>query len=340
MFKRSRLLLGIALLLSVVLTWLRIPIASSQGLALVAAATEGDLAKLALDSDIWQQATAVEVPLSAQNVSRPILLETKVKAVTARALHNGTQLAVMVEWNDESQSDQTFRIQDFSDSVAVQYAHAEGQPFFCMGQLGGNVNIWHWKADWQAAIAARRSIADAYPNMHVDYYPFAETSDDIYLADYSDANYMTAQAAGNPVAAADFSSPVEDLNAGGFGSLTAQSAAAQNVQGSGEWVDGRWRVLFTRDLTSTEAEDVSFATDKVYSIAFAAWDGANGERNGQKSTSQWLTLQLSTAAAASAARVALVPPARATAAMPPLAIGAIFLITVIGVAAIIAYKNI
>jgi hypothetical protein len=306
----------------------------------VAAVIEGELAAITLDSELWQQATAVEVPLSAQNISLPILLETNIKAVTARALHNGEQLAVMVEWSDDTQNDQTLRPQDFRDSVAVQYAHAEGQPFFCMGQIGGNVNIWHWKADWQAAIASRQSIADAYPNMHVDYYPFAEaTKDDVYLAEYSDANYLTAQAAGNPLAAAQFQSPVEDLNAGGFGSLTAQGAAGQNVQGSGGWVDGRWRVIFTRDLTSTSAEDVSFAADKVYSVAFAAWDGANGERNGAKSTSQWLSLQLEKAATASASQIAVVPPVAGRAAMPPLAIATIFLITVVTVVGIFIYKN-
>jgi hypothetical protein len=330
-------------LLSAALTWLRISIASSQGLVLVAAATEGDLAALTLDADLWQLATAIEVPLSAQNVSRPILPETKIKAVTARALHNGEQLALMVEWSDDSQNDQAFRVQDFRDGVAVQYAHAEGQPFFCMGQLGGNVNIWHWKADWQAAIAANQSIATAYPNMHVDYYPFAETTDDIYLAEYSDVNYMPAQAAGNPIAAAQFQSPVEDLTAGGFGSLTAQSAEGQNVQGSGGWVDGRWRVIFTRNLVSDEAEDVSFAADKVYSVAFAAWDGANSERNGEKSTSQWLSLQLGQPAPASAgasvSQVATIPSGPGSAAMPPLAIAAIFLITAVFVAGIFIYKS-
>jgi hypothetical protein len=339
MFTRSHLLLGVALLLAAALTWLRVPITSSQGLVLVAAATEDDLAALALDADVWQQATAVEVPLSAQNVSRPILLETNIKAVTARALHNGKQLALMVEWSDETQNDRTLRVQDFRDSVAVQYAQAEGQPFFCMGQLGGNVNIWHWKADWQAAIAARSSIAESYPNMHVDYYPFVETVDNIYATEYSDVNYLTAQAAGNPFAAAQFQTPVEDLNAGGFGSLTAQTATGQNVQGSGRWVDGRWRVIFTRDLTSAEAEDVSFAADKVYAIAFAAWDGANGERNGEKSTSQWLSLQLGQAATASAAQVAAVAPVAGRAALPPLAIAAIFLITIVVVVAVIVYKH-
>lgn len=56
-------------------------------------------------------------------------------------------------------------------------------------------------------------------------------------------------------------------------------------------------VIF-RNLLSSEAEDVSFTLDQPYSVAFAAWDGANGERNGEKSTSQWVTLQLASVAAA------------------------------------------
>jgi complex iron-sulfur molybdoenzyme family reductase subunit gamma len=109
--------------------------------------------------------------------------------------------------------------------------------------------------------------------------------------DYQDVNYVPALASGNLFAAPPVS-PVEDIVAGGFGTLTAEPASNQNVQGYGAWADGKWRVIFSRDLTSPEAEDASFTTGKVYSIAFAAWDGANGERNGQKSTSQWISLQL------------------------------------------------
>ncbi len=126
------------------------------------------------DSSLWQQTTAVEIPLSAQNVAKPILLDTKIKSVTARALQNSTQLAILVEWADDTQDDSSVAMQDFRDAVALQFPLAEGQPFYCMGQQGGNVNLWHWKADWQADITARKEMEDQYPNMHVDYYPYAE----------------------------------------------------------------------------------------------------------------------------------------------------------------------
>jgi len=60
-------------------------------------------------------------------------------------------------------------------------------------------------------------------------------------------------------------------------------------------------VIFGRDLNSSETDDVSFAPGKTYSIAFAAWDGANGERNGQKSTSQWVNLVIESGPSVAAA---------------------------------------
>lgn len=29
-----------------------------------------------------------------------------------------------------------------------------------MGQQGGDVNIWHWKADWQAAVIAQQTAPE------------------------------------------------------------------------------------------------------------------------------------------------------------------------------------
>jgi hypothetical protein len=309
MNKRSLLSFSLILAVAAALTFFKVPLASSQGITLVAAEAAGDLPVDDPESAVWQNSTAVEVPLSAQNLTRPMLLNTKVKSVTARALHNGSQIVILVEWADDTMNDQMVRVQDFRDAVAVQFPLAEGQPFFCMGQQGGNVNIWHWKADWQADIAARQDMEALYPNMYVDQYPFADAAAGLAAGPgtYLDPNYLPALAAGNLFASAAFASPVEDLIAGGFGSLTAQPADGQNVKGYGVWGDGKWRVIFNRNLASAEAGDVIFAPGKVYVMAFAAWDGANGERNGQKSTSQWVSLQLEGAAAVPEAQPAARP---------------------------------
>ena len=290
MNKRKWLSLILTLVAAVMLTLFKVPLASSQGLTLMAAQVTGDLPVNDPNSPVWQSATAVVVPLSAQAVTKPMLTETRVKSISVRALHNGKQIAFLTEWDDGTKNDQAIRVQDFRDAVALQFPQVQGQPFFCMGMVGGNVNIWHWKADWQADIVAWQDMESLYPNMDVDQYPFAQ-GEQPAPADYQDANYVPALAAGNLFASPRLT-PVEDLVAGGFGTLTSEPAPGQNVQGFGAWESSKWRVIFSRDLASSETEDVSFAPGQVYLVAFAAWDGANGERNGQKSTSQWVSLQL------------------------------------------------
>ena len=309
MNKRKTLSFGLILTTALLLTFLKVPLASSQGVTLVAAQVTGDLPVNDPNSEVWQKAIALQVPLSAQTVTKPILRETRVKSISARAIHNDKQIAFLIEWDDNTKNDEMVRVQDFRDAAALQFPQVQGQPFFCMGMVGGNVNIWHWKADWQADIAAWQDMESLYPNMNVDQYPFA-LGDKPSPADYQDTNYLPAMASNNLFAMPRLS-PVEDLVAGGFGTLTSEGATGQNVQGYGVWENNRWRVIFNRDLTSTETDDVTFAPGQVYSVAFAAWDGANSERNGMKSTSQWTSLQLEstapTAPAASQAQAASLP---------------------------------
>ena len=296
MIPRWRMTLGLMLTLSAIFTFFRVPTASSQGLTVVVAEVDGELPEADPESELWDGATAVEVPLSAQNAARPMLLETNVRSVTVRALHNQVRIAIEVEWVDSTRDESVVRVEEFRDAVAIQFPLVDGPPFFCMGQAGGNVNIWHWKADWQADIArgARSDVEGTYPGMHVDSYPFADPTAGLAAgpATYLDSNYLPAFASGNLLARASYASPVEDLIAGGFGSLTSQSEDGQNVQGFGVWNGGGWRVIFSRDLSSPESEDIILVPGRLYSVAFAAWDGSNGERNGQKSTSQWISLGL------------------------------------------------
>ena len=311
MITRSRLATLAAIALVVILTLARVPLASSQGLTLVAAYIPGSLTASAVDSPIWTEAAAVPVPLSAQQVTLPQLTGASIQSVSVRALHNGSQLALLLEWADDTQDSQMIRVQDFRDAVAVQFPLAEGPPFFCMGQAGGDVNIWHWKADWQADIAARQDMETIYPDMHVDSYPFADPSLGVLAgpADYIDPNYLPALAAGNLFAIDSRASPVEDLVAGGFGTMACQPAEEQNVQGFGTWADGLWQVIFLRELASPETHDVVFSPDRVYPLAFAVWDGSNGERDGRKSTSQWISLQFEKPARARAPEAQLTSPA-------------------------------
>ncbi|MFQ5859129.1 MAG: ethylbenzene dehydrogenase-related protein [Anaerolineae bacterium] len=284
----------LALTFAVAVTYLAVPTASSQGVILVAKRMVGDLPVEDPNAAQWQQTQPIEVPLSAQIVAKPRWYETKIKSVTARALHNDQQLAILLEWVDLTQDTRALKSEEFRDAAAIEFSLVDGKPFFCMGQQDGEVNIWHWKADWEADLAGFQDLQQVYAGMVWDYYPFSQAEPNVIAAAaQTEPIFITGWGAGsllsNPERPA---TSVEDLNAGMFGTLTAQPAEGQNVRGKGVYADGAWRAIFYRDLTSPEADDMQFEVGRFMPIAFAAWDGANGERDGQKSVSSWYFLRL------------------------------------------------
>ncbi len=109
--------------------------------------------------------------------------------------------------------------------------------------------------------------------------------------------FYPSRAAGNVLARANRETPVDNLLAGSFGTLTA--AQDQVVAGGGAWDDGRWRVVFARDL-EIDGDYTQFAVGEATNLALAVWDGGQGERDGMKSVSQFITLDISPEVAAEA----------------------------------------
>lgn len=101
--------------------------------------------------------------------------------------------------------------------------------------------------------------------------------------------FNPGRATGNILADAGMRrSPVEDLNAEGFSTLTTQ--AHQDVDGKGNWLNSRWSVVFKRSLTTSDQNDTQFSGGKA-PMAIAIWNGQNKERNGQKAVTQFHTLE-------------------------------------------------
>ena len=61
----------------------------------------------------------------------------------------------------------------------------------------------------------------------------------------------------------------------------------QIVQGKGARHNGAWRVVFLRRLSPRSTGDVAFRPGQSVRIAFAVWDGSQGDRDGQKSVTIW-----------------------------------------------------
>ncbi len=91
---------------------------------------------------------------------------------------------------------------------------------------------------------------------------------------------------------------VRELNATGLGTEVLQGSEGQAVSGKGAFTRGQWRAVMKRSLTTEDTEDkdddIQFEKGRFIPIAFAAWDGSNGETGGKCSISTWHYLLLET----------------------------------------------
>ncbi len=243
-----------------VLVGIGVPLVSSEGMIIRARLVEGELPTGPEDAS-WAKVSPMTLPLSGQVITRPVWPEPTARALTVRSLHNGTEIAFLLEWQDNTKNDRltpgTFR-----DGVAIGLPLGDAPAFFCMGQLDHYINIWHWKADWQSDIDRRA----------------AKTSEK------ARDGVRTFEVIPRRV------SSVEDLIGGGFSTLTTKERQGR-VQGKASWKDGVWHVVMRRPLVSEEQEnEAKLIPGRVQTVSFAVWNGENKERNGQKAVAPWFQL--------------------------------------------------
>ncbi len=239
-----------------------VPLVSSEGMTIRAFLIQGEMPKTA-DDTVWQTASSITIPLSGQVITRPVWPEPTVRALTVRSLHNGTDIAFLLEWQDNTKNDRltpgTFR-----DGVAIGFPLGDAPAFFCMGQLDHYINIWHWKADWQSDIDRRAARAP----------------------EKKEGGVRTFEVIPRRV------SSVEDLIGGGFSTLTTKDKQGR-VQGQGFWKDGVWHVMMRRPLLSEEQEnEATLVPGRIQTVSFSVWNGENKERNGQKAVAPWFQLRI------------------------------------------------
>jgi DMSO reductase family type II enzyme heme b subunit len=219
----------------------------------------------------WETLDPVRVPLN------PLWPEPQqVYAVAVSAVTDGRRVAVLLQWRDELPQTTAIRVQDFQDAAALQYSMTDEYGFLGMGDTNHPVNLWQWKAGWQTEVEqGAPDVHDVYNSMHVDAWTFT--------------NFNSAASSKN-VIALPHKSPIEDANARGFGSFRSQPIGQQNVTGKGIWHDGFWNVLFVREMRARHGDDVRFPRRGSVPVAFAIWNGEQGDRNGRKMISNWYQL--------------------------------------------------
>ncbi len=246
------------------LTWYQVPLVSSQGMVVRAHFSGGDVPSHPSDP-AWETVAPLPVPLSGQIITRPVWPEPSARALSIRAIHNGQDIAFLLEWQDAT-INESLTPGVFRDGVAVALPLGDAPAFFCMGQLDHYVNIWHWKADWQSDVdrraeRAKESKRDQSGPRRFEVIPRRPSS-------------------------------VEDLIGGGFSTLTSKEQQGR-IQGQAEWKSGLWRVVMKRPLTLTGDDldnEAMLVPGRMQAVAFAVWNGENKERNGQKAVASWMQL--------------------------------------------------
>ncbi|MGD2079885.1 MAG: ethylbenzene dehydrogenase-related protein [Nitrospirota bacterium] len=259
--------------------------ASARGLVFLAKKVAGDL-PLEAGDQVWETAEALEVPLSAQVMEKPRVYETSVEKLRIRAIHNSSDIAFLVEWEDETE-DKVLDLDRFSDAAAVEFpsSAAKSKPHFAMGDDDNPVNIWYWKAAWQ-----KDGVHEHQKAAEGEYAPRFYTADNHVLLD----DFLPGVLAGNPVST-QVRSPVENIVASSFGSATdMEKSDNQDIGGAGKWDSGRWAVVFKRAVASEDKYDASFAEGRVTPVSFAVWDGSENHTGGRKSVSTWYFVGLET----------------------------------------------
>ncbi len=211
------------------------------------------------NASFWNQVTLppVTVELDPQMITNPKWPDPSVKTVRIKVARNGTEIAIFLEWGDSSMETEIEVSAIHTDQAAVMFPlNPEAElPPITMGGENHPVNIWQWKAAWQPSLKVKKKYG--------------------------------LNNAGVALAANPRRSPVEDLNAEGFSTLTTQDE--QDVFGGGSWEKETWRVVFKRALISPDNADVQFRSSVP--MAVAVWNGGNGERNGQKGLAGWILLR-------------------------------------------------
>jgi DMSO reductase family type II enzyme heme b subunit len=115
---------------------------AQESVAVRATLVKGSLPVDDPDAAAWNSAPQAQFPMSPQVHWQNRIQEVTVKDLKVRALHDGTQVAFLLEYADPTENPDDAAALEFM--VGEKKAHfAHGQP---MAQVeGGPVNIWFWK---------------------------------------------------------------------------------------------------------------------------------------------------------------------------------------------------
>ena len=231
----------------------------------------------------WKKASRGEITLLAQPMVTPRPETTTTDKLIVAAVHNRTHIAFRLSWADPEKSE-AGRLGQFSDAAAIEFPVNDlGATPPMMGGPNQPVHIFHWRAQYQRdQEQGKPEMTALYPNLSVDMYPL-EFKQAKGGSPEQREGFSPGRAEGNPQAYPKHG--VDEIIAEGYSTSAVQDGHSSAAHG--EWVDGRWYLVITREL---EVEGGStLALGKDTGVAFAVWQGGQGEVGSRKSVlMSWL----------------------------------------------------
>lgn len=229
---------------------------------------EIDLTK-GLGLEIWSMFQPKEIKMLYQEMVLP-WGQKLTSPVQAKAFHNKDDIYFNLSWSDNTE-DNIVRVGKFSDACGMMFPLDDSAPAatIMMGFMG-RANLWQWKASQDRE------------------YWLQQTSD---LKAYADFYYPFENEETLPVSKVTYKSAVNDLLAIRVATVTLKDT--QNVQGRGIFDNNAWQVVFRRSMLAVNrTNDISFNAGRKERCVLAVWNGANNDRGGRKSISDWVELEL------------------------------------------------
>ena len=225
---------------------------------------------------VWNTVPVTEFPMSPQVHWQKRIGSVTVKSIKVRGVHNGKQIAFMLEYADPTQ--------DPADAAALEFMVGDKKAHFAHGQPmaqveGGPVNIWYWRSD---APAAADMTAKGFGTLKKEAQQDVQAKA-VWKPEKTKVHYTVRKLIVKKDAKGE---PLKDPKSGDpqFDEETTRVE---------EDATGVWRVVFTRALKTSDAQDAQFEAGTFPNIAFAVWDGHKlesgdlKESGSQKAVSSW-----------------------------------------------------
>jgi len=195
-------------------------------------------------------------------------------SVSVKAIHNGSKVAMQFTWEDSTE-DKENSLDTYRDALAVLFPiniSTGYNPSPLMGAKGEPVNVWQWRAEWQAELDGRRDLEARQP-----------LTEGVWISPVD--RILKNQHPGMSSGLINTSERIEYI-AEGYSTLTKQ--VQQDVDAKGRYADGKYTVVFLRDIERTDLSDAEFKAGAQTYINVAVWNGHEGNVDGMKSlTFSW-----------------------------------------------------